>query len=173
MINFSEIQSGDLIKVLLNIDDVDDEIYAVTKENCSDYLIVNYYLETSFVYKGARVYELDDNEELVQLENLCEHYPDGETIFSKIEDMLYYIDDEIDEDMDSVLIDESDDDSDLADFIVPDDEVDGIVIPPPDHKEIDEAWRDWEPRSPGAARYKNVVDRIEEYAKMQADNLNF
>ena len=59
MINFSEIQPGDLLKVLVNIDDVDDETYAITSENMKDYLVVKYYLDTSKVYKGARVYELD------------------------------------------------------------------------------------------------------------------
>jgi len=173
MINFAEIQPGDLLKVLLNIDDVDDEMYAVTKENRDDYLIVNYYLETSLVYKGARVYELDENEELVQQENLCEHYPEGETVFKSVDNMLYCIEDEIEEDMESVLIDESDDESDLEGFIVPDDEIDGEVIPPGDYKVIDQEWNDWQPLSPGSRRYKELVDSIEEFAKMQADNLNF
>jgi hypothetical protein len=173
MINFSEIQPGDLIRVLLNIDDVDDEIYAITKENRDDYLIVNYYLETSFVYKGARVYELDDNEELVQQENLCEHFPEGESIFKRVDDMLYCIDDEIESDIESVFIDESDEESDLEGFIVPDDEIDGEVIPPVGHKEIDQEWADWEPRSPGSRRFKELVDSIEGFARMHADNLNF
>ena len=43
MINFSEIQPGDLLKVLVNIDDIDDETYAIAKENMKDYLVVNYY----------------------------------------------------------------------------------------------------------------------------------
>jgi len=173
MINFGEIQPGDLLKVLLNIDDIDDEIYALTKENRDDYIIVNYYLETSLVYKGARVYELDENEELAQEENLCEHYPQGETVFKKVDGMLYCIEDEIDDDMESVFIDESDDESDLEGFIVPDDEIDGEVIPPSDHKAIDKEWNEWQPLSPGSKRYKEVVDSIEEFAKMQADNLNF
>ena len=46
MINFSEIQPGDLLKVLVNIDDIDDETYAIAKENMKDYLVVNYYLDT-------------------------------------------------------------------------------------------------------------------------------
>jgi len=125
------------------------------------------------VYKGARVYEIDENEELVQQENLCEHYPEGETVFKNIDNMLYCLEDEIQEDMESVLIDESDDESDLEGFIVPDDEIDGEVIPPSDYKAIDEEWKDWQPLSPGSRRYKEVVDSIEEFAKMQADNLNF
>ena len=173
MINFSEIQPGDLIKVLLNIDDVDDEMYATTIENMNDYLTVNYYLDTSLVYKGARVYELDENEELVQPENMCEHYPDGTSVFCKIGDSMYCIKDEIDEDMESDIIDKSDEESDLEGFIVPDDEIDGQVIPPSSHREVDREWNEWEPTSPGSRKFKQVVDSIEEFAKMHADNLNF
>ena len=56
--------------------------------------------------------------------------------------------DDIDSDEDSEIVDESEDDgSDLEDFIVPDDEVDGMVIPPPNHATIDKEWNDWEPGS--------------------------
>ena len=33
MINFSEIQPGDLIRVLVNLEDIEDEMYAKVKEN--------------------------------------------------------------------------------------------------------------------------------------------
>lgn len=173
MIKFSEIQPGDLIKVLLNIDDIDDEVYALTNENMKDYLTVRYYMETSLVYKGARVYHLDENEELVQPENLCEHYPDGTTLFTNIGDSMHCFTDEIDDDMDSDIIDESDEEGDLEGFIVPDDEIDGQVIPPSSHREIDREWNEWEPTSPGSRRFKKVVDSLEEFAKMHTDNLNF
>jgi hypothetical protein len=173
MIEFSEIQPGDLIQVLLNIEDVDDEIYALTKENMGDYLTVNYYLETSMVYKGARMYALDESEELVQPENLCEHYANNENVFVNVENNLYVIHDEIDEDETSTILDESDYESDLDDFIVPDDEIDGQVLPPPGHSTIDREWAEWEPRSPGSRRFKELVDSIEEYAKIAADNNNF
>lgn len=173
MINFSEIQPGDLIKVLLHIDDIDDEVYAKVNENMNDYLTVNYYMETSLVYKGAQVYNIDENEELVQPENLCEHYPHGTSIFTNIGDLMYCITDEIDDDMDSDIIDESDEDSDLDGFIVPDDEIDGEVIPPSSHREVDREWEQWEPMSPGSRKFKKVVDSLEEFAKMHADNLNF
>ena len=173
MINFSEIQPGDLLKVLVNMDDIDDETYAIAKENMKDYLVVNYYLDTSKIYKGARIYDLDENEELVQVENLCEHYPEGTSLFTDVGNSMYCISDEIDEDMDSDIIDESDEESDLEDFIVPDDEVDGLVIPPSSHREVDLEWNKWEPTSPGSRKFKAVVDSLEEFAKMHADNLNF
>ena len=43
MINFSDIQPGDLIKVLVNLeDDIEDEMYASVKETHDDYLVVSY-----------------------------------------------------------------------------------------------------------------------------------
>ena len=46
MIKFSEIYPGDLIKVLVNVDDdeyIEDEMYAKVVDNRDDYLIVSYY----------------------------------------------------------------------------------------------------------------------------------
>ena len=75
MINISEIQPGELIKVLVNLeDDIEDEMYAKVKENNKDYIVVSYYSETSMTYKGARLYELEDKDELVQEGNLSEHH---------------------------------------------------------------------------------------------------
>ena len=50
MIKISEIQPGELIKVLVNLeDDIEDEIYAKVNEVHNDYLVVSYYSETSFL----------------------------------------------------------------------------------------------------------------------------
>ena len=82
--------------------------------------------------------------------------------------------DDIDSDEDSEIVDDSDDDgSDLEDFIVPDNEVDGMVIPPPNNAIIDKEWNEWEPRSPGSMRFKEIVNVIETQAKIQADEMNF
>ena len=76
-------------------------------------------------YKGARLYELEDKDELVQEENLSEHHQSTE-YFRNVKDNLYYMIDEIDSEEDSEIIDESDDDgSDLDGFIVSDTEIDG------------------------------------------------
>ena len=175
MINFSDIQPGELIKVLVNLeDDIDDEMYASVKETHDDYLVVSYYSETSMVYKGARLYELEDKDELVQEENLSEHYDKDICFFNNVKDNLYAVIDDIDSDEDSDIIDESDDDgSDLNDFIVSDMEIDGPIIPPANYKSIDKEWDEWEPRSPGSKRYKQMVDTIESFAKIQVDELNF
>ena len=175
MINFYEIQPGDLVRVLVKIeDDIEDELYAKVKENNEDYLVVSYYSETSLTYKCAHLYELDENkDELVQEMSLSEHHQDP-SYFKNIKDNLYAMIDDIDSDEDSEIIDESDDDgSDLEDFIVPDDEVDGMVIPPPNNAIIDKEWDEWEPRSPGSMRFKEIVNVIETQAKIQADELNF
>jgi TusA-related sulfurtransferase len=174
MINISEIQPGELIKVLVNLeDDIEDEIYAKVKENNRDYVVVSYYTETSMNYKGARLYELEDNDELVQEENLSEHHQSN-YYFKNVKDNLYCMIDEIDSEEESDIIDESDDSgSDLEDFIVSDSEIDGVVIPPSNSRIIDKEWKEWEPRSPGSLRYKQTVDNIESIARVQADDLNF
>ena len=174
MINISEIQPGDLVRVLVNLEDIEDELYAVVKENNNDYLVVSYYSETSMTYKGARLHEYEeDKDELVQSDNISEHHRAPE-YFVNVKDNLYAMIDEIDSDEESDIIDESDDDgSDLEDFIVSDDTVDGIVIPPPNHKTIDKEWSEWEPRSPGSKRFKEMVNSLEIQAKIQADEMNF
>ena len=175
MINFYEIQPGDLVRVLVNIeDDIEDELYARVKENNEDYLVVSYYSETSLTYKCARLYELDETkDELVKSENISEHNQ-SPNYFTNVKDNLYAMIDDIDSDEDSEIVDDSDDEgSDLEDFIVPDDEVDGMVIPPPNNATIDKEWNEWEPRSPGSMRFKEMVNNIETQAKIQADELNF
>lgn len=174
MINISEIQPGELIKVLVNVeDDIEDEMYAKVKENNNDYIVVSYYSETSMTYKGARLYELEDKDELVQEENLSEHHQSID-FFKNVKENLYYMIDEIDSDEDSDIIDESDDDgSDLEGFIVPDSECIGMISIPENHRQINKDWKDWEPRSPGSIRYKKMVDDIEKFAKIQEDELNF
>ena len=174
MIKIPEIQPGELIKVLVNLeDDIEDEVYATVKENHNDYLVVSYYEETSMTYKGARLYEFGDKDELVQEENLSEHHQ-TQDFFKNVKDNLYCMIDDIDSEEDSDIIDESDDDgSDLHDFIVSDSEIDGVVIPPSNSRIIDKEWKEWEPRSPGSLRYKQMVDNIETIARIQADELNF
>ena len=175
MINFYEIQPGDLVRVLVNIeDDIEDELYARVKENNEDYLVVSYYSETSLAYKCAHLYELDETrDELVQSDNISEHYQ-SPNYFTNVKDNLYAMIDDIDSDEDSEIVDDSDDEgSDLEDFIVPDDQVDGMVIPPPNNATIDKEWNEWEPRSPGSMRFKEIVNVIETQAKIQADEMNF
>ncbi len=178
MIKFSEIYPGDLIKVLVNVDDdedIEDEMYAKVIDNRDDYLIVSYYSETPRMYKGALIHEIEEKEELVQEGNLLEHHLDNDIpVFKCLGENMFALIDDIDDDEESDIIDLSDDDdSDLSGFIVPDDYIDGLVLPPEDHKTIDENWNEWLPSSPGAKKYKEMVDNIEVFAKQHASNLNF
>jgi|TARA_X000000368_G_scaffold418736_1_gene419670 hypothetical protein len=174
MIKISEIQPGELVKVLVNLeDDIEDEMYAKVKESNKDYLVVSYYSETSMTYKSAPLYELEENDELVQEENISEHH-ESHDYFHNVKDNLYAMIDEIHSDEDSEIIDESDDDgSDLEGFIVPDSECVGMISIPENHRQIDKEWKEWKPKSPGSIRYKQMVDNIETFAKMQEDELNF
>lgn len=174
MIVFSEILSGDLIKILVNVDDVEDEMYAVVQENCQDYLIVKYYSETSLIYKDAHVYTLDEETNILRGDSVCEHYNNGDTVFMHIKDDMYVVTDEMNMDTDSEIYDMSDsDESDLSGFVVSDSEIDGKIELPPGYETIDAAWSDWKPTSPGSLKFKEMVDRIEERAKLQMDEHNF
>jgi hypothetical protein len=175
MFDFSEIQPGDLIKVLVNTDDVEDEMYAIVEEHGKDYLVVKYFTETSMIFKGAYIYILDDETNLLREESVCEHFPDGETLFSCIshEDKMYTLTNDQDSDLDSVICNDSSSDGEYDSFIVSDTDVEGRIELPPDHDSIDKAWREWQPSSPGSSRFKEVVNRIEERAKIMMDNHNF
>lgn len=133
MIVFSEIRPGDLIKILVVIDDVEDELYANVEENREDYLIVKYYSESSLVYKNATVYILDEEENLLREDSILEHREFGDSVFIHIKDDMYVLLDEVDiEDDDSEIHDESEDDgSDLESFIVSDTDIDGEMNLPP------------------------------------------
>ena len=133
MIVFSEIRPGDLIKILVVIDDVEDELYANVAENREDYLIVKYYSESSLVYKNATVYILDEEENLLRGDSILEHHESCDSVFSHVKDDMYVLLEEVDiEDDDSEIHDESEDDgSDLESFIVSDTDIDGEMNFPP------------------------------------------
>lgn len=175
MFDFSEIQPGDLIKVLVKIDEVEDEQYAIVEENCTDYLIVKYFTERSLSFKGAPVYTLDNETNLLREENVSEHFENGDSIFTCINetDGMYIIENEQQSDAESVLYNESDESgSDADSFIVSDSEIEHIDLPP-DHVQIDREWNEWKPHSPGSTRFKQMVDNIELKARIQMDEINF
>lgn len=174
MIVISEIHSGDLIKILVNIDDIEDELYAIVQENRGDYLIVKYYSETSLTYKDANVYSLDEDTNILRVESILEHHVGGDTLFIHIKDEMYVISDEVNIDADSAIYDESDSDgTDLSGFIASDSELEGKIELPPGYEAIDALWNDWKPPSPGSAKFKEMVDRIEQRARFQMDEHNF
>ena len=179
MIVPSEIIQDDIVKLLVNEDDMEDEMFAVVGMNTGLTLGVKYLNPTELIYKSACVYQLEDGDlNPAPYESLMEHHPSG-TTFEDLEmkslgnGMFAYLS-EIDiEDSDSEIYDDNETDSEMEDFIVPDDEIDGQVIPPPNHASIDKEWNEWKPTSPGARSFKERVDAIEAMAKVQADNLSF
>ena len=179
MIVPSEIIEDDIVKVLVNEDGMEDQMYGVVAMNTGNTLGLRYLNPTELFYKSACVYELEtESLSPAPYESVMEHYPSG-TTFEDLEmkslgnRMYAYLADIDIEDSDSEIYDEDESDSEMDDFIVPDDHIDGEVIPPSDYKAIDKEWNDWQPLSPGSRRYKELVDSVEEFAKMQADNLNF
>ena len=178
MIVPSEIVQDDIVKLLVNEDNLEDEMFAVVGMNTGLTLGVKYLNPTELIYKSACVYKLDEDElSPAPYESVMEHYP-SETTFSDLEmkslgqGMYAYLE-EIDvEDSDSDIYDEVTD-SEMEDFIVSDSEIEGQVIPPANHASIDKEWNEWKPTSPGAKSFKEKVDAIETMARMHADNLSF
>jgi len=174
MIQLSEIQPGDLLKVVVVIDDVEDELFARVYENRGDHLEIHYYEETSLTYKGANVYALEPDINIIRLESICEHYIDRETVFEHISEERYVMKGAMDSEEESTFYDESDDNgSDLRGFVVPDDDIDDPLDLPHDHETVDKNWNQWMPPSEGSTNFKAVVDDIEARARIHMDNVNF
>jgi hypothetical protein len=183
MIDFQEIQEGEIIKVLVNNEDVEEELYArVYKVHGNNILQVKYLVPTEKLWKGACVYELEDTLESVEPESICEHYA-GVILFDELEHIkkiprtpYYYFVDEKDEDEsdDEVMSADEEDGYEIdGEFCVDDHVIDGRVELPPDHREVDQAWNDWQPTTTGAKRFKERVDLIEQLARQHIDTLNF
>ena len=170
MIVPSDIIENDIVKVLVNEDGIEDQMLAVVAMNTGNTLGLHYLSPTESIYKSACVYKIDTSElSPAPYESVMEHHPSG-TIFEDLEmkrvniDMFAYYS-EIDiEESDSEVHDlplGSDTDSEMADFIVPDSEVEGQTILPADYATIDKEWEEWKPSSVGARGFKNTIDLIE------------
>ena len=62
MIVPSEIIEDDIVKLLVNEEDVEDEMYAVVGMNTGLVLGVRYLNPTELIYKSACVYQLEDGD---------------------------------------------------------------------------------------------------------------
>jgi hypothetical protein len=182
MINPKDITIGEIVTVLLEDDDgVEEETHAIVTDVFEAGLMVRYLTSTSKLYKNATVYELEEEENMACVQSLCEHHigvKDLEEIgYAQLDDgPMYVLQDEINFDIESSSIEDMSDDEDEGtedSFIVPDNVIDGKVVPPDDAAEIDAAWNAWQPTSSGAKKFKERVDVIEELARAHADNLNF
>ena len=168
MIVPSEINQYDIVKVLVNEEGIEDEMYGVVGMNTGSTLGLRYLNPTELFYKGACVYELEAEElSPAPYESVMEHYPTG-TTFEDLEmkalgtnRFAFYTEIDV-EDSDSELYDEEETDSEMADFVVSDTEIEGQAIPlPPDHQSIDREWNQWEPTTSGGKSFKEAVDAIE------------
>lgn len=157
MIIFDDIQVGDILKVNLKHEDIEEETYAEVVECLITTLIVKYYTVTSLLYKGTELYELEEDEHPISVECICEHYMDQETPFLKKENYFFLQEEYDSQCSDSEIEDMSDSESEDDDFIVPDEPCEL----PPDHRDIDRDWNEWTPQSPGARRFKETIDRIQ------------
>ena len=169
MIVPSEINQNDIVKVLVNEDGVEDQMYGVVGMNTGNTLGLRYLNPTELIYKSACVYKLDlDELSPAPYESVMEHYPSGTTFMDlemkSLGENRFAMYSEIDiEDTDSDLYDEgADDDSDLEGFVVSDSELvgQGIALPP-GHEAIDKEWNEWEPTTSGGKSFKETIDLIE------------
>ena len=169
MIVPSEINQNDIVKVLVNEDGVEDQMYGVVGMNTGNTLGLRYLNPTELIYKSACVYKLDlDELSPAPYESVMEHYPSGTTFMDlemkSLGENRFAMYNEIDiEDTDSDLYDEgADDDSDLEGFVVSDSELVGQdIILPPGHQAIDKEWNEWEPTTSGGKSFKETIDLIE------------
>jgi hypothetical protein len=170
MIVPTEINENDIVKVLVNEDGVEDEMYGVVGMNTGRTLGLRYLNPTELFYKSACVYELESTDiSPAPYESVMEHYPLG-TTFEDLEmkplgmnRFAFYSEIDI-EDSDSDIYDEGghEDESDLEGFVVSDSEITGQDIPlPPGHASIDKEWNEWEPTTSGGKSFKETIDAIE------------
>ena len=170
MIQVSDIRPNDVVKILVNSDDIEEETFAKVVDCFVSTMNVRYFEPMNIVYKGACAYRIEDDDQAVGEESLVEHYVGGTSPFLEKNGYFFLEDDVNFECSDSEIEDLSDDES-LEDFVVPD-SVDGWE-PPANHREIDREWDQWNPPTPGARRFKEMVDRIEEIAKVRMDEMLF
>ena len=166
MILPNEIKQNDILKVLVNEEGTEEELYGVVAMNTGLTLGMHFLEPTELFYKSACVWKLSDGEMTpAPYESVMEHYPTG-TTFADLElkplgtnMFVYYCEIDI-EDPDSDVYDEDgSSNSSLDGFIVSDTEIGGMPI---NHEEIDRDWDQWEPTTSGGKSFKEAIDKIEE-----------
>ena len=171
MITLSEISESDIVKVLLEDDEgIEEETLAKVKVNNGQKLYVNYLEATKKLYKDAVIYSFEDSLNEVELESLVEHYDTclDEMGYQEIDENMWIIVDEVDSECtDSDVYDYSSEENNS--FIAPEDVSEWEK--PSDHESLDKEWKKWVPKSEGEKHFKNMVDRIETYAKIYKDEM--
>ena len=181
MITPQDIFPHEVIKVLVDFDGVEEELYAKVLRNDDINLVVTYLSPTSKIYKGACVYSFEATVERVNFDSITEHYAGIIDItdidMTNIGKNMFVLDREIIEDHDSDIEDASDEEDQYEedDFVVSDGE-EGTTprtLGISDHMEVDQKWNEWQPSTSGGRHFKNVIDAIECRVRSQADEKNF
>lgn len=180
MITPQEIFPHEIIKVLVDLDGVEEELYAKVLRNDDINLVVTYLSPTSRIYKGACVYSFESTVERVNFDSIVEHHAGVIDItdidMAQAGKNMFVFEQEILADHDSDIEDESDEEDRYeSDFVVSDGEESpsGPATVPPDHQEVDKNWNEWQPSTPGGRHFKSVIDAIECRVRHQADEKNF
>jgi len=174
MLSLSDFSKNEIIKVLVEDDEeFQQEMFAQVKDINEENLIVNYLNLRNKFYKDAKLYSIEEEENKVELESVCEHY-EGTDSFTNIGfveiDEYYARESEIDEeDTDSEIDDLS---SEEGNSFIASEEDENMELPS-DHEEVDSQWNNWVPESEGEKRYKDMVDTIERVARMYKDEVDF
>jgi hypothetical protein len=174
MLSLNEFAENELIKVLLeDEDEIEEEVLAKITSKDESMLYVKYLSNRNKFYKDATLYSFEDDINEVELDSIVEHYEgvyDLEDIgFIRI-DEYYAKESDIDsEDSDSDIDDFSSEDNNS--FIAPEDVNEWQL--PSDHAAVDSDWAGWTPQPGGETRYKQMVDRVEAYAKLYKDEMDF
>jgi len=180
MITTQEIFPREVIKVLVDFDGVEEELYAKVLSNDSINIVVTYLSPTSKIYKGACVYSFESSVERVNFDSISEHYA-GVIDITDI-DMthagrnMYVFSREIISDHDSDIEDESDEEDQYeSDFVVSDGDEDTTprALGISDYQEVDRKWNEWQPSTSGGRHFKSVIDMIECRVRHRGDEKNF
>lgn len=177
MIIPQDIHPHEIIKVLVDFDDVEEEMYAKVLVNDEISLLVTYLSQTSNTYKGACIYSFEPTVERVNFDSITEHYSGvidiTEINMTNVGKNMFVLDTEIIEELDSD-IDDGEGEYE-SDFVVSDDEEGATprALGIADYKEVDQKWNEWQPTTSGGRHFKSVVDSIECRIRHQVDDKNF
>lgn len=156
-----EIKEGECVRAMVKFEDVEEEMLGVVTLNTGRGIVgARLLMPTEKFYKGASVWFLEDEVTGLPWESLTEHHPECTLVDLEMkavgEDLWVRLEDVDVDDSDSEVW--SDQDTDLSGFIVSDEEEQEA---PPNAREIDRAWDEWNPQSSGARSFKDTVDAIE------------
>ena len=174
MLSLSEFSLGEIVKILVEDDETEEECFATINLIDETKLYVKYLSERNKIYKDAPMYIYDEHVNEVEIESIVEHYKDVKCIteigFIEVQKDCYVKEDDIDSECSDSDIDDLSSEEE-NDFIAEEDFSQWQL--PEDHEQVDGDWGKWNPRTDGERHYKNVVNRIEQYAKIYKDNMDF